>query len=261
MGVYRYGDELLYDVQKDSATILALAPHDGGQAVSAAPAYDPQAKDVHLSRAFWDDVFSPAEFLSLTEKERVERLLGRDDMLSERMKVNKVDGVAAQALEFKRMQAAQFVSQAVDLGELLLNAPATVAVWIRPDDLQNDRRIFGQLAGPVTQGGTLRLQEGQLQVWNGSAWHVLIREGIQSGTWTHIAVVYEPSGQASGYLNGKKQQSAPSRFDFAGANAGIGGRYLNQHGHEFVGQMRDFRINRRVLSADEIASLAKATPL
>ena len=40
LGVYRYGDELLYDVQKDSATILALTPHDGGQTVAAEPAYD-----------------------------------------------------------------------------------------------------------------------------------------------------------------------------------------------------------------------------
>ena len=92
---------------------------------------------MHLSRAFWDDVFSPAEFLSLSEEERAERLLGRDDMLSDRTKVNKVDGVAAQTL--------------------------------------------------------------------------------------------------SGYLNGRRQQNAPSHFDFAGTHAGIGGRYLNQHGNEFLG--------------------------
>ena len=40
LGIYRYGDELLYDVQKDSATILALTPHDGGQTVAAEPAYN-----------------------------------------------------------------------------------------------------------------------------------------------------------------------------------------------------------------------------
>ena len=68
------------------------------------------------------------------------RLQADASVLRASIKINQVDGVAAQALEFKRMQAAQFVSQAVDLGELLLNAPATVAVWIRPDDLQNDRR-------------------------------------------------------------------------------------------------------------------------
>jgi hypothetical protein len=90
LGSYLYGDELLFDVQKDSAMILALTPHDGEQTVAAEPAYSAQAEDVHLSRAFWDDVFSPAEFLSLSEEERVERLLGRDDMLCKRNKVNEM---------------------------------------------------------------------------------------------------------------------------------------------------------------------------
>ena len=260
LGVYRYGDELLYDVQKESATILALTPHDGGHTVAAEPAYNAQAEKVHLIRAFWDDAFSPSEFLSLTEQERAERLLGREDMLSERKKVNKVDGVVAQDLEFKQIQAAQFVSQAIDLGDLQLQAPATVAVWIHPGDIQDDRRIFGQLDGPIGQDGTLRLQEGQLQVCHNNVWQVLIAEGIESDIWTHVAVVYEASGQASAYLNGQKQQSAPSRFDFVATNAGIGGRYLNQHGNEFSGRMKDFQIRRRALTQEEISTLADAAP-
>ena len=259
LGVYRYGDELLYDVQKNKATILSLAPREGSEPVTSEAPYDENAQDVHLSRAFWDDVYSPAEFLGLSKEERAERILEREDMLCERKKFNKIDGVAAEHLEFKQIEAAQFVSQAVDLGNLQLQAPATVAVWIRPEDIQNDRRILGQLAGATTQGGTLRLQEGQLQVWNGSAWQVLIAEGIAAETWTHITVVYEPSGQASAYLNGHKQQSAPSGFDFVGTSAGIGARFLNQNGNEFLGLMKDFQIRRHALSQEEITKLAEDT--
>ena len=257
LGVYRYGDELLYDVQKNQAAILALMPHEGAEPVAAEQPYDGQAQDVHLSRAFWEDVFSPEEFLTLSDEERVERLLARDDMLCERKRVNKIDGVAAEALEFKQVEAAQFVSQAVDLGDLQLQAPATIAVWICPDDIEDDRRIFGQLVGQTTQGGTLRLQEGQLQVWNGNAWHTLITEGIEAESWTHIAVVFKADGQATGYLNGQAKQSAPSRFDCVGVNACIGGRYLNQHGKEFLGRMKDFRIHRQALSQEEISKLAE----
>ena len=260
LGVYRYGDELLYDVLKNKAAILSLTPHDSSAPVTAKRPYDEQAQEVHLSRAFWDDVYSPAEFLSLSNEDRAERILEREDMLCDRKKVNKINGVAAEELEFKQAEAAQFVSQAVDLGDLQLKAPATIAVWIRPDDIQDDRRVFGQLAGPTTQGGTLRLQKGQLQLWNGNAWHTLIAEGIAAGTWTHIAVVFEANGQASGYLNGQKRQSALSRFDFVGTSVGIGARFLNQHGNEFLGRMKDFQIRRQALTQQEISELAQATP-
>ena len=84
--------------------------------------------------------------------------------------------------------------------------------------------------------------------------------GSRELTERHIAVVYESNGQASAYLNGQKQQSAPSRFDFVGVHAGIGARYLNQNGNEFLGRMKDFQIRRRALSQEEISKLAKDRP-
>ncbi len=85
-------------------------------------------------------------------------------------------------------------------------------------------------------------------------------QGGFAGTAMDVAVVFEADGQATAYLDGKKQQSAPSNFNFAGTNAGIGARFLNQNGNEFSGRMKDFQICRQALSQEEIGKLAEAAP-
>jgi hypothetical protein len=73
--------------------------------------------------------------------------------------------------------------------------------------------------------------------------------------WMHLAVVFEPDGKTSGYLNGSRQHLVRCSFDYNGVKAAIGGKFLNESGNTFTGCMDDFRLYSRILSADEIKSL------
>jgi len=260
LGIYRYGQEFVYDMPTNSAVILQLSPADPNEATTAR-AYDPTipAGRVCVVKAFEDRILTTAQFLKLSEKERADLFSQSSRLETDRASWNLMDGVALEKFEARALN--QFASQAVELQDLRLKAPATIAVWIRLAEPPADTRVFSQLNGSTGQAGSIRLTDAQLQVWNGMAWQTAIPDGVKPGTWIHIAVTFKADGSATGFLNGVEQRTVSSGFDFLGVRAGIGAKFLRQHGNEFVGQMRDFRIDRRVLSADEIARLAKATPL
>lgn len=160
-----------------------------------------------------------------------------------------VDGVVGKALHFEG-----YPEQVVELGDLKLRAPATVAFWFKTRDLVNDRRLLSQVAGPATQAGALRLM-GQADVANDRQWAGVITRGLRHDTWTHLAVVFDSSGQAIGYLNGEAQEPVKAGFDFDGVPATLGGPFLGQHGNPFTGALDEFRLYHRALSAKEIADL------
>lgn len=159
-----------------------------------------------------------------------------------------VEGIAGKALHFDG-----FPGQVVELGDLKRRAPATVAVWFKTRDLVNDRRLLSQAEGPVTQTGMLRLM-GQVEV-GGPEWVGLVTHGLRHNTWTHLAVVFSADGQATGYLNGQAQEPVKAGFDFDGVAATLGGQFLGQHGAEFTGDLDDFRLYGRALSAQEVGDL------
>jgi len=159
-----------------------------------------------------------------------------------------VDGVAGKALHFDG-----FPGQMVELGNLKCRAPATVVIWFKTRDLVNDRRLLSQAEGPATQTGMLRLM-GQVEV-GGLDWVGLVTHGLRHNTWTHLAVVFSADGRATGYLNGQAQEPVKAGFDFDGVSATLGGRFLGQHGAEFTGDLDDFRLYGRALSAEEIGNL------
>ena len=260
LGIHRYGQEFLYDLPANSAVILEVRP---ATADETAPdqAFDAAlpASRVRIVQAFEEGVLTIREFLGMSNAEHANVFLKSGRLETASGNWNLVDGVARERFEAGAVN--QFASQAVDLQDLRLNAPATVAVWIRLPETPKDLRILSQLAGSTGQAGALRLEDAQLQVWNGKAWQTAIPDGVKPDTWLHVAITFKPDGTATGFLNGVEQKTVPSGFDFLGVRAGIGAKAMRQHGQEFVGQMRDFRINRRVLSTDEIARLAKSTAL
>jgi maltose/maltodextrin transport system substrate-binding protein len=143
----------------------------------------------------------------------------------------------------------------VDVGNLKLQAPATVAFWMKPADISMDRRLLCQLDGVSTQAGTLRLIEGRLEIWSGQQWGILIPDGLAKKRWQHIAVVFNPSGKVNAYLNGTPRESAQASFDFAQGAATLGGQFLGRYGASFSGCLADIRILPRAMSASEIAQL------
>jgi hypothetical protein len=147
----------------------------------------------------------------------------------------------------------------VNLGDLKTRAPATVAFWFNTRELFSDRRILSQLSGPETAAGALRFDGGQIEVFDGKRWQLVIKWGLRFDTWHHVAIVFDSRGKATGYLDGKRSESAKSGFDFAGVQAAIGAKQLGKMGNPFIGCLDDFRVYSRALSAEQIRRLCSAT--
>lgn len=95
------------------------------------------------------------------------------------------EGVIGQALQFKAG------SKGLALGDLGLQAPATLSFWMKTNGPQSDGRLLSQLEGAATQCGALRLADGSLTVWNAQEWSVVVNGLISTGIWQHVAVVLD----------------------------------------------------------------------
>ena len=153
--------------------------------------------------------------------------------------------------------------QYLDMGDLRLIAPATVAMWIKGDTLDEDQRLLVHLTGAANQAGSLRFDKRRLQVYDGIGrdWQTLIDQGLEPGQWEHIAMVFGADGKVTGYLNGAAQQTAVSAFAFQGVHAAIGAKWLGQWGNTFRGTIRQLRLFNKALSPDEILSLVDPSNL
>ena len=161
-----------------------------------------------------------------------------------------VEGVAGKALEFDG-----YPEQALDLGDLELSAPASVAFWVRTRDLFNDRRVLSQTSGATTTlAGSLRLM-GQFEAWDGEAWQGLVTSDLRHNAWTHLAVVFDSNGDATAYLNGEERETVRCDLDFSGPRAAVGGKLTGQYGAVFNGILDEFRIYRGALTAAEVRAL------
>ncbi len=160
-----------------------------------------------------------------------------------------VPGIVGSALEFLGFD------QIVQIGDLKIQGPATVAFWIRTNDLIRNRRLLSQLDGGPNQSGALRLDGGQLEVASGQDWRPLVTKGLRFDQWMHIAVVFDDQGKATGYLNGQAQETVAAKCDYSGVRAGIGAKSLGNEGNPFTGLMDDFRFYSKALSPSEITGL------
>lgn len=147
----------------------------------------------------------------------------------------------------------------VNVGDLGVRAPATVAFWFNTRELFGGRMILSQLTGPEDAAGALRFDGGQLEVCDGRAWHLLVKWGLRFDAWQHVAVVFEPDGKAAGYLNGQPKESAKAGFQLAGVEAAIAAKHHAKTGNPFIGRLDDFRIYNRALSPDQIRNLCSGS--
>ncbi len=152
------------------------------------------------------------------------------------------------------------VNDYVNLGTLGLSANATLSMWMRATATSGDRRLLGQLTGGTTQAGALAIAPngaaaGSLWVWDGGSWRQLAPgNSIPINTWVHLTVTFA-GGTATAYVNGAAVGGQSSAFSFAAANAGLGGKFLNQYGNPFVGLLDDVRVYSQALTAAEAIEL------
>src|SRR5262249_53172821 len=98
------------------------------------------------------------------------------------------------------------------------------------------------------------------------ALRIQTKERLVQGTWSHIALVYDGSGKASGlklYVDGKPHESEVLRDSLSGSiqtpsPLQIGNK---KTGNPYKGQMDDLRIYNRRLAAAEIENLAVHQPV
>jgi hypothetical protein len=161
-----------------------------------------------------------------------------------------VPGIIGKAMIFEGYD------QIVNVGNLGLNAPATVTFWVKTHDVFRDRRIMSQLDGTEKQAGALRFDGTCVEVWDGTEWQALIDRRVKINTWMHIAVVFEDGGRTAGYLDGERQHLVRSDFDYDGVSAGIGSPFLGESGNNFTGMLDDFRIYGTALTSEEIHAIS-----
>jgi len=257
LGVYKYGEEFLYDMPMEPAVILSLAPAPAGSkprrpamqdrsGASAIPAFrnfaQPAAADAPAS------LYRHYKFDKLIEKGAGTPDASANKAHARLSGQELCKGVIGKALRFKAGH------KGVVLGDLGLRAPATLCFWVKTDSAQAGR-ILSQLEGPTTQSGSLRLAGASLQAWNVQGWPVAVNGLSNKGVWQHVAVVYKADGTVTGYLNGRKANTVKGGFDFRGIKAAIGAPFLGRHGRPFTGALDDLRIYSGALKEKEIKAM------
>jgi hypothetical protein len=76
---------------------------------------------------------------------------------------------------------------------------------------------------------------------------------VTSGTWTHVAVTYDSSGNYSFYVNGAAAGSGTSPQTFIWIGNGLIGRQTS--GEYFNGSIDDLRVYDTAMSASQVAAL------
>jgi hypothetical protein len=134
---------------------------------------------------------------------------------------------------------------------------ATVSMWVCPESLSTDQRLIAWVSAGGDGDGTLRLENGSLEVFQaGVAWHPLAPASpLSAGTWYHLAFVWT-GNSVQAYVDGVAQSSATADFDFAGGDFGIGARFRDSFGFTFDGKIDDVAIFDVALNQGQITALA-----
>lgn len=168
------------------------------------------------------------------------------------------NGATWAAGKFKSGVQFDGVDDYLDAGNVGHANQLTVAAWV-------NRRADG---GATIVTKTQTQWEWELQYGsNGYAYFVVngINTGsfigVPSGQWTHLAATYDGAAirlYRDGALVSSKDYSGP--INDYGYSVGIGRRVSGSSGPSFGGVIDDVHIENRAFSADEIKTLANATP-
>jgi hypothetical protein len=150
--------------------------------------------------------------------------------------------------------------------------PFTVSLWMKTPDRRDRAVVFHRSRAwtdAASRGYQMLIEDGRLSAalihfWPGNAICVQTREELPVGSWVHVAMVSDGSSRAAGlkiFVNGKAADCLTVKDHLTRNNHGgeaqqitIGQRFRDR-GFK-GGEVDDFRVFARNLSALEIAKLA-----
>jgi hypothetical protein len=157
------------------------------------------------------------------------------------------------------------VNDYVNLGVFGLNNPATLSMWLKPNDFSGDVRLFSPLDFNGTYAGLVRFDtfgSGAIQEisnipgsWPNTWYSLTNMSAVPVGQWTHLALVYSPGGIVSLYINGVRSGQIFGGFRFTQSQFGLGAQF-NGSAKSFSGAIDDMSVWNGTLNPNSIAQLA-----
>ena len=156
-----------------------------------------------------------------------------------------------------------------DAGDFEGDQPFSCAAWINVPANDGSGAICARMdAGPGYRGWDFWMQQRRIGMHIISAWpeqgmKAVSTAQVPANEWVHVAVTYDGSRKASGiqiFINGAVQEKNIENDKLDGSTIRtevpwkIGSRSVSE---PFTGSIQNLRIQRRVLSAAEVDSLAK----
>lgn len=156
-----------------------------------------------------------------------------------------------------------------DAGDFEGDEPFSCAAWIKVPANDGNGAICARMdAGPKYRGWDFWMQQRRIGMHVISAWpeqgmKVVSKTQVPANEWVHVAVTYDGSRNASGiqiFINGAMQEKNIENDKLDGSTIRtqvpwkIGSRSVSE---PFTGSIQNLRIQRRVLAAAEVDSLAK----
>ena len=157
------------------------------------------------------------------------------------------NGKFGAALEFDGNESKGHVA----VGDLGLAGEVTVVLWAKPSDAADDDRLISNLSGPTNPAFAIRFQSGAVDIW-GKAWKPVIPK-FDDNKWGHYAFVLDGEGNATGYYNGKEENTVADIYVFT--DIGIGATFLHQWGQYYAGVFDDIAFFTVALTEADIKTI------
>lgn len=165
------------------------------------------------------------------------------------------------------LQGTAFAAE--NVGDFESDQPFTVAAWIRIPANDGTGSLFARMdAPPVYRGWDFWIQQRRIGMhlvhnWPEKALKVVSRDQIPANEWTHVAITYDGSRNASGlqiFINGNRVEKniENDRLDASSIRTSVPWKLGSRSATDpFNGAVSDVRIQQRLLSAAEVDALAK----
>lgn len=142
------------------------------------------------------------------------------------------------------------------------NAPWTIRGWIHPSSISAKTAVLGGIGAPH-EGRFLAMREGQLTLRIGTRDAVQSNHAIAPNAWQFVAASFDGT-TARLYAGDTEMASATIDAASVAPVLHIAPNFpapnTSVNAHHFAGEIADFQVDSRALSAQQLREVARATP-